>query len=720
MATIKLTDQFGLDLDARPAAGSALLKYFQQLPSLRLDNLDLKKLGGLTLDEPAVRSFRTGVSFQDPVSIGDGAPELSIGGGVHGSLEIITDAGSLPGHDDAVELPPDTCYVAFGLDATASATLSAASGRLQFGASPASAVDATSYSRFPLKAGISLPDAVEAAVAQFAIPFRCADLVGLRPGQIAKAAVSGKLALSGSVDLLAVSNPLASAALPAPLPAVSVSAGGSATIGASWEMETEYEMVARRLDHGAVRLGWYHRAGTEVTVRAQLAEGISAGFGGADLFSTIIGMISGDAKADLQELRNAGVPEEQAQKIQAAVKAATCRKLEIAISSEVSSGGSRAATFLFDLDPGALNDASRAAVDRALRGDLTGLHGTGLAGVSPVRSLWDKVCERGLELDVNLLGILNYRSVAKLSLEGTVLYEPATGALVITDQATADRIRSAQVNFGADTQKLRHVLAESFLITAAYRGAKKALGGAALRCRHTFFELQNATSAADMSRKLRTGAALGLLVGDDEKLPEGVADFGRTLFMAATDYDDELVSRMFVDAAGAALGRDVYESAGRAAIQFLVQTGDGDAVRRRPAIDDDLWRRMKEAGQPGFGSLFPGIAAPLLAAITADYSTVQWWAEAMQSTAVELARLRGWLARNPGPPMDDPEFQNLRQDLAGHLREVARNTREEFGEPWGLIAMNQLAGQAAGAKILITGPKLVRGRQRALAAATEP
>ena len=133
MPTIKLTDQFGLYLDAQPAAASALLKYFQQLPSLRLDQLDLKKLGGLTLDEPAVRSLKTGVSFQNPVNVGAGAPELAIGTGVHGSIEIITDAGDLPGHDDAVDLPPDTCYVAFEMEATASATVSAASGKLQFG-----------------------------------------------------------------------------------------------------------------------------------------------------------------------------------------------------------------------------------------------------------------------------------------------------------------------------------------------------------------------------------------------------------------------------------------------------------------------------------------------------------------------------------------------------------------------------------------------------------
>ena len=61
---------------------------------------------------------------------------------------------------------------------------------------------------------------------------------------------------------------------------------------------------------------------------------------------------------------------------------------------------------------------------------------------------------------------------------------------------------------------------------------------------------------------------------------------------------------------------------------------------------------------------------------------------------------------------DDPEFQGLREKLAGHLRDVAATTREEFGAPWGLIAMNQLIGQRAGARMLLTGPRLTIDRRR--------
>src|SRR5579872_1644398 len=100
MATIQISDQFGLTLDVQPADTSALLKYAQQLPSLQLQNLDLKKLAGLTLDQPAITSLSTGISFQAPLSLGDGAPALTVAAGVAGSLKVIHDAEDLPGHDD--------------------------------------------------------------------------------------------------------------------------------------------------------------------------------------------------------------------------------------------------------------------------------------------------------------------------------------------------------------------------------------------------------------------------------------------------------------------------------------------------------------------------------------------------------------------------------------------------------------------------------------------
>src|SRR5262245_55605354 len=147
MENFKLTDQFGIDADAQPGSTSALLKYFSRLPTLRLDAIDLSKIGGLTLDQPAIRTLGTGVSFDQPVNLGEGAPTLSFSAGSHALLSFVADVDNLPGEDRDAQ--PDACYVSFGVEATASADFSASAAGAQFGVSPSTRLEIASYSRFP-------------------------------------------------------------------------------------------------------------------------------------------------------------------------------------------------------------------------------------------------------------------------------------------------------------------------------------------------------------------------------------------------------------------------------------------------------------------------------------------------------------------------------------------------------------------------------------------
>jgi hypothetical protein len=720
MATIKLTDDLGLDADIQLAPFSSLLKYFQQLPALRLTNGDFSKAGGLTLDQPALTALTSGLSFANSVSIGPGANALSISAGAHGSLELIQPTPTVANLPDVysgdIGIAAGTCYVGLGVQASVGVAVGPDAGLLQFGVGPGETIDIRNYRNFPLKQGITLLDAVEQTVGSFLIPASADDLASLPDGAVATATGTGTLKLSATANLLAVTNPLASVALPALLPALSVTAGGVAQVGASFELKGTFQICAQKQAAGHVHLGWYREKAAELAVTATAGASVSAGFGTTDLFSTIIGAISSSATADLAELQKAGLPPDQISAIQGAVKAAVDRKLELALSAAISVTESTDAAFLYDIEVAALTPGSRQALNQALTGDLSGLHGGALAGITEVQSVWGNARKAGIQLDVNLLGIFNFGSISTLASSGEVLFEPATGALVITDKVTAQRIRSTAVNFGADTQKLRHVMAESFLLTAAYQGSQRQIGGPALRCSHDFFDLQNATGRDQMQRDLGVGAALGLFSGEDATLPAGVGDFGRTMIHARTDYDSGLAAALFLDPTGAPVPEPFYENMGRAAVQLLVNEGDDDAVRRGPAIDDDLWGRLKAQGQPGFAQLFPGVPAPLVGAITADYTAIMWWAGAMAGAGQRLAAMGKWLGQHPAAAPDDPEFQSLRQDLAAHLKQVASTTSEQFGEPWGLIAMDEASGRRAGASILIVGPQLVRTKQRVLAA----
>jgi hypothetical protein len=198
--------------------------------------------------------------------------------------------------------------------------------------------------------------------------------------------------------------------------------------------------------------------------------------------------------------------------------------------------------------------------------------------------------------------------------------------------------------------------------------------------------------------------------------PTGIADFGRTMVHAHTDYDSGLAQALFLDPGGQPIPQEFYENAGRAAILSLVGEGDADVIRRQPAMDDSLWSRMKDQGQPGFTTLFPNVPAPFLGAITADYTAIMWWAAAMSGAGQRPAAIRTWFGQHPAAKQDDPQFQALRQNLASHLKTVVSTTNEQFGEPWGLLAMDGASGHRAGADILIIGPKVVRTKQRLLSA----
>jgi hypothetical protein len=718
MATIKLSDQLGAVVDVQPAAASALLRYFRALPALVIENGDLTQAGGLTLDQPAVRSFKTGLAFNDKIDLGNGV-DLSVQAGTHGWFSLVRRSEGATGlfgssvFGEDVEIPEGTCYTRVSLDACAEVSPGGSVDSLSFGVKAGSSLEIANYRSYPLSAGTTIVDTLRETIGGFLIPARTSDLEAIPERGAVSVTGEGSLKLSVDADLLALTNPLAAAKLPGPLPAPRVTAGGTIQVGAAYRIGGEYQMRAFRLDGGRVRIGWYRRKSDEWTVTATASAGVSVGTGEMDLFSTLVKAISADAKADVVELGLAGLSPDQATAILSAVQAAVSRRLELALAVEMSALESGGAAFLYEIDLPRLTTLSRDALDRALQGDLSALHRDTLPGVTCVRSIWTNASEKRVSLDVNLLGIYNFGSIASLMRTGTVLAEPATGALIFTDQITADRVRSAQVNYGADTSKLRHVLAESFLITAVYRGTEQAAGGLSLASSHTFFELRNNTSRQDMLRSLRIGTALGLWSGQEAGLPTEAGDFGRTTVHARTDYDDALTASLFLDTGGRANPREFYENAGRAALQLLVGEGDQDAVRRKPAIDDDLWRKMTASGQPGFGQLFPNLPAPLVGAIVADYSTIVWWADAMAGASRRLAAMRRFSFLNPTASPQNSEFQALRNELASHLAKVAAKTREEFGQPWGLVAMNEASGRRAHANILILGPRFVRAQDNA-------
>ncbi|MEI9973773.1 MAG: hypothetical protein WDO73_17995 [Ignavibacteriota bacterium] len=289
---------------------------------------------------------------------------------------------------DDVEIADGTCYVGLGVQASVGASTGAVEGSLQFGVNPGASLDLHNYRKFPVAARHHPARCSQGRRWRpFVIPASADDLASLPEDCVATVTGTGSLTFSGTANLLAVTNPLASVQLPGPLPAPSVTAGGSVDVGAALTLSCTFQVCARKVAPGHVQLGWYREKATDFAVTATASEGVAVGFGTTDVFSDLIRAISSNATADLDELQKAGLPPGQIQAIQSAVAAAVNRKLELAVSAEIGSTNSASGMFVFDIDLAALTTDSRKAIDKALRGDLSGLHAASLPGISPVQSV---------------------------------------------------------------------------------------------------------------------------------------------------------------------------------------------------------------------------------------------------------------------------------------------------------------------------------------------
>jgi hypothetical protein len=716
MPVIKLSDPFGLDLNAVPNPRSGIAKYAKEAVEAVARGSDLSKISALTLSDPAVTSVRAGLDFQQPVPLRAGDAALTIGAGLSGTLGIFVpryDPDVLfpaDAYGENVDVPAKERYVSIGMTATAGVE---ASG-FGFSVKPGVSVELVNYRKFSTEPSPpSIAAAVEATLKDFAIPTGPDDLADLPPDVIVTLNGRGSLRFSATANLLAVSNPLATVGFPGGSGELGIKAGGAVDVSAGFEILCEYQVRLDRLESGKVRMGFYKRRGTEATVGVTASGGADAAVGGFDLYSTLIGALSSNPELDREALDKAGLPRDQVDAVEDAVKAGIQRKLELAVGAELADARSRQAAFLYEIEVAALDAQGREAVQRAFRGDVSMLETAAAPGITVVRSISSAVHDQSIQLTVNLIGIYNFISLSSLTLAGKVVYEPTTGNLVVADTASAERIQAANVPLRAVPQHLRKVLAESFFITAAYRGGKTTGANPTLTCAHTFFDLNAKTDRSQMEDGLNVAMALGLLSQADEHALLGDSDdFGSTAIYAETRYGDAAAAALFLDGERPR-GVEEYERVGRETIQLLVRQGAFDEYRRQPAIDDSLWARMKAAGQANFRGLFPRLNQVQVEVIASDYSVIVWWAQTMSDTAARLLAVREYVNAHPDVNWDDVTFAGLRRNLAAQLKQVAADTKEEFGLPWGLISMDRASGGVAAASMQVSGSRVSLLRNRA-------
>jgi hypothetical protein len=711
---IQLTDKFGLDVKTSPDAFSAFAKYLQSpdaIVAILKNPADITKA---QISQDPLSSASVGLNFKEPVNLGSTGVQLTINPSLLGTIAIAKDKPLFdPATDpfgDSLPIPANQAFVSLGVQATLALGLADTINDLQFGFTNESQITITNYRLFPLTDQI-VP-AIQTLFQTFIIPGDIPDIEALTTGSVATVTGKGSLKFTAEADLPASVNPLATVTQSLLGGMLQANAGGTLTLKAVYTFTGEYQIRIQRLAGRKFELGYMKKRSSELDVTVEAQAGVTAGAGGFDLIKTILQIASSDPVPDQDTLqKQVGLTDDQISSIAAAVKAGIERSVQLSLKGELDLLDQTAAAFSFQVDLDAVDASGAKAINQALDGDLTGLQ-AGHAGVKPLRNVFSHLLQKKGVVNLNLLGIFNFSSVTTLLQNGTVIVDPDTGNITLTDKTTASRIGFASNNFAKNGAKLRKILADSVMVTAAYRGSGM-VPTAQFSTSQWFFELHQSTNLQNVKHYLNIVQALQAIsqAGVDGKLSSvsNATSFGQSLFSVNASYDDNAFRSLFI-AAGKAREQEEYESIGKAALLALMPQGNSlTEARRIPLTDAALWSQMKDKGQPNnFGGVLNDLQlnANQLADITSDYTLIMWWAEAMSGMAAALEDILDYLAKKPHPDPEDNSIKQLRAALNKAAAAVGQTTESEFGEPFGLLALDSAASHKESLAVQMACSKL--------------
>ena len=665
MATFKIVDELNAPLlVADTPSTSGLAKY---LPAPVLELMALrpaaKALARPLADAPtspvaAEFSSRKAlpVAGAGPVTLDAGA---RLGVGVSHGGELLFPADDLR---DAVTIASGTAYVSVGISGRLTGGGEAAAGPASFGVSGGASLATRYFHPFDLAArNPTLGEALLETVKHAVIPRDADDLASLPAGAFASVEGEGTVQFTGSVDLASVVNPLATPGLPV-IGSAKLSAGASVSVGGTFQASGAFELRVSRVSPETVRLACYRRTGSSLEINAAASVGVAATIRDSDVIKRFLAAVSADPKADLEALINANLNDEQIESLQKAIAESVNRTLRIAAELQFSSVRHGEALFAFDLDVSALDGAGRGAVADALRGRLAPLQAAAAASAPGIRLVHTGILrtrERRTAWRINLLGIVNVSSVAELLSTGTLSYDPLTGELNAADEITSKRITVKTRPFESDGEKVRKLVLESVMVSAAYQ-ASRLTAELALACRCSHFESRARTSTRDLREDFNALVAIGLAdAGEAARRIGDEHDFGPSTFLVECAFDQNAADALFIGPDGP-LTRDYYERVGRNALLALIPADDVERAHRRDAVANDArWAAMTAGGPTQIRfDLTKTLGALRAEHVVGDYLVIRWWSDAMARAAAALMEMRRFLGgRTAASLAADPAFQ---------------------------------------------------------------
>lgn len=714
MAKIKITDSASVTIDIEPKPGSAIDKYFKRPASLKVADASVLLGDGALVDFP-VSSARVGLEVEEDIEIGsDGETELTLSAGVSSGFKIVKEGKELfdperfEDDEDNVTVPQGSTGVCFDIEPAIGVGLETERGDLTFGFGAESEARYAYYKLFETtSAGPSFKEALSETISEFVIPGDLNDLRGMPRDSFLSAQGETRLKLLGGFSVSTNLNPLVSKDLPGGMRKLDIKPGAKFSVEMEFLVEGEMQLRAQKVSDNEIEFGLYNMDSRTIEVTVGASAGLSTKIGKTDVVEVFSKSVQGDDWFDKDFFKEGGLEPDEIKEISKAVGASVDRSLSVSIAAAFKrqKKGEEAFVYRIDLDKlaGSENLAGREAVQHALDGDFRLMPSEPdaafeAAGVKFVKSILTDTKVKEVSLRLNLLGIYTAFSTKKVGVKVKTIYDDTTGELILTDSVTAKAISGAILPWKADEEKLRKLYYESFLMTAVYRATRTRVEGEELDSRHRYFEFHHRTRPRTMKDNLDVAVAMGFLSSQEmSKLLDHHPEFGRSTLLADVAYNDKLLRSLFLVNDEPRPAED-YEEAGKAALRMLVETDPDMDYRSKTLLGS--WNEFKKAGAfPAAQQLMPHLNKVQQGVVHSDYLTIVWWAKAMRQLAATLHDLQEFYESGGSP--DRKRFQKLRQKLVNRTGKVAERTRKQFGDPWGLIAMDLLANRQGKAHVRI-------------------
>jgi hypothetical protein len=705
MADIKITDEAALNADLKISDTSPLAK--AKLSQLVATGKQLFDDFDKPIDQADEQSVALGGTFNSPNLLSADVDTLAVGAGMNCGLTISKSSDKLLFADDGfspvIPITPNQAWLGVEFDLTATVTVGASANGVGVSLGGDAKVACSTYSLFsavvpPLP---SLHDACAVGFGNFSLTTSAAAIRKQVSNTVNVTDVSGSVELTASLEQPFTLNALASANLPFNETA-SIQPSVTLKLATSLQVSGDFLVRAYKISDDVLRIGLYKKHGSTLTASFTAGAGVGGDIGNDDVLSALL-----NAALPGVDSAKAGITGDNAKALNDVIKDGIDRSLSAQLNATCSAATTHEAAVLYEIQ---LNSGDEVATDKALglalHGDWTTIEA--LPNARRIRNIAVETVEKKRSLTVNLLGFYSATSTTDYLKACTVLIDDS-GQVTITDKLDASRISASTSPYAADSDKLRQALMEDFLCTATYA----AMGGKLnlrLSVVQSYFDYKGKMSWDEMHENVLLGYALSLIPqGSLDAMLNATPSFYHACVSGTVRYDTPALLNIFYKdpVSQTQRSRTELEQVGRNIMCTLLDPSDEtDTVRLSILKNNDAWTQMDSIGNTAVFNNIPylsHLSATELGAVSADWISIVWWADALSKIAPALSATIAALGKAPADnPTQDPAFMKARAKLANVLGAVTRNTDAAFMHGWGAAVTFALSGKHGTAEMDLT------------------